>query len=170
MIEKMGKQCSGKMNLCSQYAHICRYKCCDQSQEKGEEIKLNNAILLYPGEYETAERNKDHIKILKEFNRGNLGYCDRLHFDQSKCSEELNFKPLDCKSYPFFPAIVGEQIVMLKDSACPIPIENGELKKHYEEILAVWKKLVEERPEVKEWINSLNLTQYGYVRYEPASL
>jgi len=167
-MEKMGKQCSEKLNPCAKYAHICKYKCCDQSREKGERIKHNNAILLYPGEYEAAKKYRKHILVLKEFNRGKLRYCDRANFDQSKCSDRANFKPLDCKSYPFFPAIIEGKLILLKDSGCPISVTSEDLRRHHNEALSLWKSLVEKRPDITEWIKSLRLD--GYVRYDLSQL
>ena len=151
---------------CQSKSGQCHYRCCDQSKITSDDFCQENAILLYPGEWE-AEKNKSkkHITISDDqFYSGKLGYCDKDNFDQSKCNPLLNFKPLDCKSYPFFPIIVDGKIKLTIDSArCPLSENIEELRQHFRVILSEWIEITENNELVRSWIKNINLTGYKIV-------
>lgn len=159
----------GNINACAACSHICGYGCCHQALPHEADFGPENSILLYPGELEAAaEETRRHILVTADnFNNGKLGYCDRDHFDQSKCSAEKNFKPLDCQSYPFFPVIKdGKLILKIDKKRCPLGTDA--LLRHYESVLRKWEEVIAKNPAVKEWIVSFQLE--GYTDFNPASL
>jgi hypothetical protein len=154
---------SGTISACSSCSNICHYHCCKQQLPRdGENPDPSNSLLLYPGEWETqSKERKQHIRIMANHVGGKLGYCDAEKIDQSQCAPLRNFKPLDCKSYPFFPAFVNNELVLLKDRRCPLTPENEDhLDEHYLIVLKTWKRLITENPQIAIWIMSLSLPDY----------
>lgn len=159
----------GSINACASCSHICGYGCCHQALPHEEDFGSESSILLYPGELEAAaEETRRHILITAEnFRGGKLGYCDRDNFDQSECSMDRNFKPLDCQSYPFFPAMRDGKLILLIDKKrCPLPIDA--LLRHYEWVLQKWAVVIAEDPAVKKWITSFELERYA--EFNPTSV
>ncbi len=156
----------GLIDGCHRCSYICGYRCCHQSLPDDGDFGPGNSILLYPDEWDlVTEETKKHLIITMEnFDGGKLAYCDGKHFDQSKCHPSRNFKPLDCESYPFAPAIKDGKLVLLVDvKRCPL--SAVQLRKHYDYVIARWKKVLEKNPDVTDWIKSLPLPEY--VPYDP---
>jgi hypothetical protein len=151
----------GQIIDCYNHGKTCGYNCCKQSKPDEPDFGPDNALLLYPGEYESAAATtRNHILIvLEDFHGGKLGYCDRDYFDQSGCRAESNFKPLDCQSYPFAPAIVGDGLVLMVD-AKRCPLQRKTLELHYRTIMAKWNESIQKNPEIIRWIKKLNLQNY----------
>lgn len=151
----------GQTTLCISLKAQCKYNCCRQSLPTEDDFCPDNALLLYPGEFEAAsEETRRHIQItMADFNGGKLGYCDETNFDQSNCDVKTNFKPLDCQSYPFAPAIKdGHLILKIDPKRCPLPKKN--IATLYEATLRKWKAVIEKNPHVIKWIEKLNLVNY----------
>jgi len=146
---------------CSECSHVCHYRCCDQSRPEDPDFGPENSILLYPGEWEGVREDiRSHLLItMEDYNGGKLAYCDRENFDQSSCHPERNFKPLDCMSYPFAPAIRDGELCLLIDSKrCPLPEEQ--LQSHAIMIRRKWEEAIAENPAVADWIGQLSLEDY----------
>lgn len=159
----------GNISACEACSHICGYGCCNQALPHEADFGPESSLLLYPGELEAAiEASRRHILVNEDdFYGGKLGYCDRKNFDQSQCSADRNLKPLDCQSYPFFPAIVdGELVLKVDRKRCPLPAEA--VLGHYKAVLEKWRAAIAKNPAVREWINSFQLE--GYTDFNPASL
>ncbi|MBU0978389.1 hypothetical protein KKF92_01015 [Patescibacteria group bacterium] len=158
---------SGAIIACRSYAYNCDYHCCKQQLPLYEESPNPcNSLLLYPGEWESQNNErKQHIRLIANHLSGKLGFCDPSRIDQSQCNAQANFKPLDCKSYPFFPVFIGGELTLLKDTRCPLSIENADnLDRHYKTVLNIWAKLVETNQQVEFWIISLSLPDYEIYR------
>lgn len=152
---------------CGEASQECHYRCCDQSKPGTADFCQENALLLYPGEWESAEGSKSHIDIsVENDHEGKLGYCAKERFDQSSCHPDKNFKPLDCKSYPFFPTIIDGKMKMALDvMRCPLSRDPQALLQHYNYILSLWLAVAEKNPSVIEWIKTKKLD--GYIIYDP---
>lgn len=151
----------GKIQDCSALSSICHYRCCDQARPGEGDPDPENAVLLFPGEYEAvSERARRHLLVvLGDFHGGKLTYCDRDNFDQSSCHPDRNLKPLDCQSYPFAPVIrEGELALVIDSNRCPLP--SVQLAAHAAFILKRWKEVIEQNPAVADWIASLKLPHY----------
>lgn len=157
----------GQISGCRECSSICHYRCCDQSKPDAPDYSHENAILLYPGEWEVvANETRRHLLItLDDFHGGKLAYCDKENFDQSQCHPEHNFKPLDCESYPFAPVIRDGELQLIIDSGrCPLPVEQ--LAHHARYVLRRWQEAIDRNPAVAEWISALELLHY--VPYKPS--
>lgn len=153
---------SGKIEACQACSSQCGYGCCHQAKPGESDFGPESALLLYPGELDgVAQDFRRHILITGEnFNGGQLGYCDRENFDQSQCDPERNYKPLDCQSYPFAPAIVdGQLTLVVDDKRCPLP--KHILDAHYRSTLAKWQSALDSNPAVRSWVEALNLKGYS---------
>lgn len=156
----------GLIDGCGYYSKICRYKCCQQDLDCAGEINPGNYLLIYPGELaDQSIPMCDHIKVISEdFNGGSLGFCDASKIDQSKCSEYKNYKTLDCRSYPFAPAYINKELVLIADERCPIiqekELNRDKLNKLYDETLLAWQQVILENEAVIKWILLLNLPSY----------
>lgn len=155
----------GQIVGCKECSIICHYRCCDQAKADAPDFSHENAILLYPGEWErVSSETRQHLLITMEnFNGGKLAYCDRENFDQSQCHPLRNFKPLDCESYPFAPVIRNGQLQLTIDSErCPLPVQQ--LADHARYILKRWQEAIDQNADVTQWISALELPHY--VPYE----
>ncbi|MDD4352144.1 MAG: hypothetical protein PHU71_04145 [Candidatus Gracilibacteria bacterium] len=151
---------------CQNNSDICHYRCCDQSTTTSYDFCQENAILLYPGEWEKeVKERKKHILISDDDNHtGKLGYCDKENFDQSQCNPLQNFKPLDCHSYPFFPVIADGKLKLAIDSKrCPLSKDIQQLREHYRFILNEWMRVVGNNEKVKTWIGNISLDGYEII-------
>lgn len=157
---------AGRILDCEECSSVCHFRCCDQSREREEDFGLDNALLLYPGEWESArEETRRHILItMDDFHGGKLGCCDRGNFDQSQCDPTRNFKPLDCLSYPFTPSIGEAGLEFLIDPRCPLATRD--LGAHFENIRRRWEQALASNPSVVDWISHLKID--GYVPYAPS--
>lgn len=156
----------GQIVGCKECSSICHYRCCDQARSAdAPDFSHENAVLLYPGEWEAVseEMRRHFIITMDNFNGGKFAYCDRENFDQSQCHPLRNFKSLDCESYPFTPAIRDGKLQLLIDSErCPLPVQQ--LADHARYILKRWQEVIDRNPDVAQWISSLELPHY--VPYE----
>lgn len=160
------RKIDGKVIDCRHLSSSCLYRCCDQDKPDGQ-IKIchENYIMLYPGEWEAAEKSKVHIEIVNnDFFGGKLGRCRREDFDQPNCNPSKNFKSMDCQAYPFAPSFDKNGNLRLEiDKRCPMKASRA-LDDHYHTILEKWKSVIEKDNSVIAWIRSFELG--GYVEYK----
>lgn len=155
----------GQIAECTALSHICSFNCCNQDSPN-EPTKPESSILLYPGEIESvaAERKRHIIITLNDFHGGKLGYCDPTILNQSECNPEKNFKPLDCRSYPFAPAFRNGALILLVDRRrCPLGLKA--LRAHHGLILEKWKEIIQKKSDVRQWIEALDLNGYEEFNY-----
>lgn len=154
-----------KLN-CPSHSNICNYRCCSQSLPQDLDFCAQNSILLYPGELASAIGRHLYIGHLtitdQSYFGGNLAYCSSTNFDQSNCDPFMNFKPLDCISYPFFPSFIGNELVLMFDSA-RCPLKGTMLHLHYIKILRRWYELTSCNIEIINWIKSVELEGYRLI-------
>jgi len=133
----------GLIEACKKHAPQCHHMCCSFA---------DNYIVLYPHEYETAKSNKSHLQIIDEdYFGGKKAICVR------PCSKN-DFKPLDCRSYPFFPRVNEQgEIEVLRGRKCPLKTE--ELVNHRREFLKVWRALIKDSM-LLQWIKNIELVGY----------
>src|SRR4029077_14157476 len=88
----------GRLSSCATSG--CGWRCC--------EFQQGNYIVLYPGELEEARaggQSTAHLEITQaDYHGGKKAVCKAR--DTAHC--DGGFKPLDCVSYPFFPAPAGD--------------------------------------------------------------
>lgn len=126
--------------------HIRKCPCCEIKKVK---------IYILPGELEDSTLNKNHIKIINDnYFGGKLAICNKL------CSIS-DFKPFDCKSYPYSPFINKEGKLILKRSK-RCPLSPKELAKHKEKVFKMWKKIIN-YSKIKIWIKNIQYEGYEYV-------
>lgn len=155
----------GQIADCINLGHICGFDCCNQDAPGGV-ARPESSLLLYPGELEAvvADRRRHIVVTLDDFNGGKLGYCNPAVLSQSACSPEVNFKSLDCQSYPFAPAFSDGELILLVDKRrCPLSLAS--LMAHHRSILDKWGMVVQKNPEARRWIEMLNLQ--GYEKFNP---
>jgi hypothetical protein len=131
---------------CEKYIPLCKCKCC-----KFE----NNYIVLYPGEIESTKLRKEHIKIIDDnYFGGKKAICLK------PCRED-EFKPLDCKSYPYFPMINKIGLMkILKASKCPL--KEYELVDHKIKFLEIWDLFIKNET-INEWLKKIELIGYDEI-------
>lgn len=136
----------GLIGACEKHTAQCQYKCCDFA---------DNYILLYPGEYEQAKLKKDHLKIIdKDYLGGKKAICNGI-------CKEGDLKPLDCKSYPYFPRInEKDELEVLKGNKCPLAEE--ELAEHKKKFMQIWKELLKDEA-IFEWAKKSKEVGYELV-------
>lgn len=152
---------SGKVSYCLKHSAICNFDCCCHSNPKiNESIIPQSSILLAPGELK-GKQGTNHIFItMNNYFGGSLGFCDPEKIDQSQCDSSLNYKPLDCQSYPFFPRLIDGLLVLYKDSRCPLGEKNPiELQKMYSKVISLWSEIIKD-PNVQIWVNQVELLSY----------
>lgn len=143
----------GAITLCP-HAN-CGFRCC--------EFQQGNYIVTYPGELEAASRRNEsisHLEIIARYHGGYKTVCKAR--DTSSCDH--GYKPLDCKSYPFFPAVAPGKdriAVTLKGSKCPliwnlIPWHQGWVKR-------AWQRLADQNPATIDWLRKVTLVGYETV-------
>lgn len=151
---------TGKIMSCVEASAICGYRCCDQDIPiEGEEVKPTDYILMYPGEYDPADERQNHLTPVGMHNGGVLARCIKECFDQSACHPDVNYKPLDCMSYPLMPKVTGGELALAKDSRCPLiltDISDG----HREAILKRWQEVAVKNNKFLEWLINLSLEGY----------
>ncbi len=151
---------TGKIVSCVDMAPICHYRCCDQDPppEDGT-VKDTEYILMFPGEYNPDDPNQSHLTPVGEHNGGVLARCAKECFDQASCHPDVNFKPLDCKSYPIMPKVVGGVLHLVKDTRCPLTADDIP-PEHRAAILEQWEGAVGANFNVLGWLASLSLEGY----------
>jgi hypothetical protein len=149
----------GKIITCEM--RDCGHTCCG--------FQHGNYIVLYPGELEEAAaagQSTTHLQIIDEdYNGGKKAVC--MAKNPSVC--DGGFKPLDCVSYPLFPARTenGRVDSFIKGKKCPLHEEN--LQEHLETIRALWNELVNLKPEVAAWIDKVELVGYTEPERRPTT-
>jgi len=136
----------GMMQTCNYYYVQCKYRCCSFN---------DNYIVLYPGEFENSEGHKKHIKIIDDnYFGGKKAIC------LTPCKKN-EFKPMDCKSYPYFPKInAAGKVEIIKGLKCPLKEE--ELVDHKEKFLKIWNDLIKDKV-IFEWLKNVELVGYDVV-------
>ena len=127
-------------------------RCCD--------FQKGNYIVLYPGELDQARANGQstaHLKIIDDNYHGAPKVVCTAR-DTATCDN--GFKPLDCKSYPFFPAHPGAAGVdlLVKGKKCPLQAEH--LKGHAAVVREAWKEVMASNPDVRPWLKKVELVGY----------
>lgn len=128
---------------------------------------------MYPGEIDEAREQGHslaHLEILDANYHGGLRVKCRAK-DTATCDN--GYKPLDCVSYPFFPGLSlesgngngGPAITLSKGSGCPIL--GHEIPKHQRFVREIWKKLMQRRPEVTDWLRWFDLSSVDDFDPEP---
>jgi hypothetical protein len=124
------------------------------------QFQQGNYIVLYPGELEAAwaaGQSTAHLKIIDgDYHGGQKAVCN------AKCTASCDggFKPLDCASYPFFPAPPsgGEVGLLLKGQKCPLVAEHHQ--EHAAAVKAAWNLLIRDNPAVGPWLDKVRLVGY----------
>ena len=139
----MFSEWTGEIEKCLTYLPNCN--CCDFSR---------HYIVLYPGEYENSHLDKKHMEVTDEdYFGGKKGRCSRL-------CKEGELKPMDCKSYPYFPKInKNGNLRLLRCGKCPI--SESELTNHRKEVIRHWNVLVKD-VKIREWVEKIKLQGYSY--------
>jgi hypothetical protein len=128
-------------------------RCCDFQQ--------GNYIVLYPGELDRARaegRSTAHLEVIEaDYHGGQKVTCSATN--TATCDN--GFKPLDCQSYPFFPAHPGRGDVdlLVKGTKCPLQVEH--LANHAATVQEAWGELIDIDPAVREWLNKVELVGYS---------
>ncbi len=139
----------------------CGFKCCDFQQ--------TNSIFMYPGEIEQARaqgKSMAHLQVLdSDYHGGVRVRCWAK--DTGTC--DGGYKPLDCASYPFFPAPAraanghngGDLVMLTKDPECPI--RSFEIPLHQRFVRGLWQRLFERDASALAWARAIPPED----RYEP---
>lgn len=147
---------NGQIELCPHQG--CGFACCSFASE--------NYIVLYPGELEEAQESGQsvgHLEIVSDDLGGHKAIC-RAN-ETATC--DGGYKPLDCKSYPFFPTIdepSGQVQLGLKGQKCPL--QEIHLAGHQKWVLGRWQSLIDSAPRMMDWIRKTRLV--GYIRWPEA--
>jgi hypothetical protein len=149
--EVVASASDGTIALCPHQG--CGFTCC--------EFQQGNYIVLYPGELEAASEagtSLKHLKITERYHGGFKAICTAK--ETATCDN--GYKPLDCKSYPYFPLVRDAVIIAgLKGKKCPLTVELTE--GHARFVEREWRLLAIERPEVVEWLKRVALVGYEQV-------
>jgi hypothetical protein len=145
----MGNQ-QGQITTCATAG--CGWRCCQFQQ--------GNYIVLYPGELAAARaagQPTAHLEITDpDYHGGQKAVCKAR--DTAIC--DGGFKPLDCVSYPFFPAPPGSGPVelLIKGRKCPLLAQH--LRHHTAIIRAAWNAVIARNPSIRGWLNKVRLIGY----------
>jgi len=149
---------SGTIDMCPHMG--CGFKCCSFQQ--------GNYIVLHPGELSSAvEQNisVSHLQLLGPYNGGHKAVC--VASNTANCDNGL--KPLDCRSYPYFPELIDGRIVAsLKGEKCPLPTNSTH--QHAALVQDEWQKVAEKQPGIREWLTKVELVGYSKVPAKSSSL
>lgn len=149
-----GGPAEGRIELCPKNG--CDYRCC--------EFQQGNYIVLFPGEIEAAEAagsSLGHLRITAAEHGGYRAVCTAG--DTASCDN--GYKPLDCKSYPFFPTLRPDRDevgLMIKGRKCPLLVE--EVREHQAWVRAVWSALAAPSVRIATWLRRVRLVGYDLVR------
>lgn len=140
----------GKIELCATAG--CGNKCCHFDQ--------GNYIVLYPGELEGARRNgvsTAHLKITDhDYFGGQKAVCEASR--AVSCDDGL--KPLDCVTYPFFPAAPkrGRVTDFIRGKKCPL--HSHEIQAHLTLVKKAWNEVLVRNPAAAAWLEKVELVGY----------
>jgi len=148
----MMEEKEGLIGLCPHQG--CGFTCCEFNQ--------GNYIVLYPGELEATDAaSLEHLEIIDDdYYGGARAICHAK--DTGTC--DCGYKPLDCATYPFFPAVGakgGAMTGLLKGSKCPLQV--AQITDHGRWVRQVWQELMTDQPEVAEWLYHVKLVGYEHV-------
>jgi Fe-S-cluster containining protein len=133
---------NGTIALCPYQG--CEYRCCRFDQ--------GNYIVLHPGELEAARASgasTAHLQIIDDdYHGGQKAVCTAA--EPMTC--DYGYKPLDCKSYPLFPAPDGG---LLKGSKCPLRPEH--LTEHARDVGELWER---QSLSTRRWLAEVRLVGY----------
>jgi hypothetical protein len=141
----------GKLSDCA--ASGCGWRCC--------EFQQGNYIVLHPGELDTARaagQSIAHLEITDaDYHGGQKAVCKAAV--TATC--DSGFKPLDCVSYPFFPAPpAGKGVdLLIKGKKCPLQIEH--LQGHAALVRRAWNEVMARNPKVRAWLVKVRLVGYS---------
>lgn len=141
----------GQIDLCRY--QDCQYACCD--------FASGNFIALYPGELAAAQSSNSsisHLELAEDECGGHKAICRAA--DKANC--DGGYKPLDCRTYPFFPTVEadGELALNLKGSKCPL--EREQLALHYVWALSQWKRVLPSLDDLRSWLRITSSRLIGY--------
>ncbi|QDT68834.1 hypothetical protein MalM25_17590 [Planctomycetes bacterium MalM25] len=133
----------------------CGYTCCEFAQ--------GNYIVLPPGEVEEAKDRGERLDHL-ELSPLPFGGWRAICHAQKTSTCDGGYKPLDCRSYPYFPIVDSRQMLTagLKGAKCPL--KGPAIASHRHWVERAWQSLLQSSPELLEWLRSVRL-----VGYEPVS-
>ena len=135
----------------------CGFRCCQFNQ--------GNYIVTYPGELDAAKEiglSVQHLCIVGTIGGGEKVVCQAR--DTSTCDN--GYKPLDCRSYPFFPNIsgLGKIEANLKGSKCPLGAKL--VPWHRAWVIRTWRNLATRHPAVYDWLAKVTLVGYRTLNHE----
>ena len=116
--------------------------------------------MVYPGELDRARAeglSTEHLIIIDgDYHGGQKVACSA----SNTASCDNGYKPLDCQSYPFFPAPPrhGDVDLLVKGEKCPLQVEH--LAAHAATVQDAWNDLIELDPTIREWLNRVELIGY----------
>jgi len=141
----------GSIELCPKSG--CGFRCC--------EFQQGNYIVLHPGELEAARargESLDHLEITLSERGGHRAVC---HAQRTETCDD-GYKPLDCRSYPYFPRLADNEARvtkwLLKGRKCPL--EPHEIDVHGKWVIEQWNTLVESSPAIAAWLKGVVLVGY----------
>lgn len=141
---------NGTITLCPYQG--CEFRCCRFDQ--------GNYIVLHPGELQAAQArgaSTTHLEVIDDnYHGGQKAVCTAR--EPMTCDD--GYKPLDCKSYPLFPAPGGG---LLKGSKCPLRAEH--LTEHARDVVDLWAG---QGPVTGQWLAQVRLV--GYEEYANGAL
>ena len=142
----------GIIKECDKYIPKCNHKCCTFH---------NNFIVLYPGEWEKSKLRKAHLTIIDDdFFGGKKAICSKGDHTLSlrPCNPKTEFKPLDCRCYPYFPKI-GKRgdIKLLKGQKCPLT--KKDLINQKKLVFKAWNFLIKDK-KILNWLKKVKLVGY----------
>lgn len=142
----------GKISYCPFQG--CEYKCCKFQQ--------GNFIVMYPGELQEAHKNGFSMSHLEIISEDCFGGVKTVCNAQNKACCDDGYKPLDCASYPLFPASIKSNgdiaLSIIKGHKCPL--EKEELQKHIDWFTNEWKNLFKKNPDISTWLLIVDLVDY----------
>ena len=142
----------GTIELCPHQG--CSHTCCDFAN--------GNFIALFPGEVAKAQaeaKSLAHLDVVPDGAGGHRAICQA----QDKASCDNGYKPLDCASYPLFPAVgrQGHLVVALKGSKCPLQLED--LAAQCSWVKSRWMQLCDSVVGISEWLATVRLVGYEHI-------
>lgn len=163
---------SGKIAQCTDASAHCHYSCCCQIRPSNPRFTIFESLLLHPGELaQTPSPSNRHIEIVGSLDKGELGFCLLSPLERLNCGDSSHYKPLDCRSYPFFPVIRQGSLVLAIDSRrCPLVSNLSGLTNHYRTTLNTWKALIETNSDVVNWITAIRAETHFRIVEERAGV
>lgn len=142
----------------------CGFVCCEFDR---------NYILMFPGEWERAEKAGYDLSNLKVIKIDRFGGRRVQPKNKGCCSSGTNqWKSLDCASYPLFPSLQNSQRKqqfnwICGGSKCPLSGTSTAyrtvLERHLVMVERAWMAEIKRNPTVADWLSS----EVEMVGYEP---